>query len=156
MKLARSFFVLFLLAFLAGTQHTLAEGWSLSKLNPFSKTPEKKRERRKVIRPEPYRPSYILGTPTAFQQMDENVKKFFSKTKNFFTFNKKPRPRPNRYHNPKYNPFAQPQEKQSSWWPLFGPKNESSNEPRTVAEFLRGERPSFFGSSTLRHRPRYR
>ena len=139
MKLSRCFIVLILLASLAGTQQALAEGWSLSKLNPFSKKRGKKPASRKVIRPESYRPSYILGTPTAYQQMKNNVEKIVSKTKNFFTFKKKTRPGPNPWHDPKYNPLAQPQEKKSSWWPW--PKKEQYKWPSTPGEFIGLDRP---------------
>ncbi len=154
MKTKRIVWISVLLAAPLGARSAAAEGWSLSKLNPFAKNEEKTKAasvpRETVISSDRgYRYDTVKPEPSTWQKFDTGTKKFFAGTKDALTW-KKPTPKPTKkrlavpwLHDPKDpNDLRGPKGKKKSWFSsLFAPKEP--NHPRSMKEFVGLPRPEF-------------
>jgi hypothetical protein len=127
------------------------DGWSLSKLNPFKKSPAPQRTRASVsdhatrsgtnhmnVPPWTARPASTTrrNEPSTLEKINQGTKDFFGKTKEVLmpwsSSSKKPASR-----------AGSRQPAKTSWFSSWFPEKKKEPEIRTVNDFLSLERPQF-------------
>lgn len=123
------------LLFLSSGRLAVAEGWSLSSLNPFAKQ-ESTVSRTPQLDGRPLRGE--RKKPSAYKRMTSGTKRFLTSTKDTLMFKKsKAAPQPVSGYSGSYQ-FRKPKEEKSFFSSWF---SEEPEQPRTPQEWLSQPRP---------------
>lgn len=137
MKKAVCWMAVCLTALVLAAPAAQAEGWSLSKLNPFAKSSSSSKKKSSSLKPTFKLPKW--KTPAPIKKVNRSTTRMASKTWDTLTFwdNDK---KPANSWGGGAKPYKRKKEEKSSWISnLFTAKDES--KPKTPGEFLSGKRP---------------
>jgi hypothetical protein len=118
-----------------------AEGWSLSKLNPFAKSTSSSKKKKSTAKPSFKLPKW--KTPAPIQKVNQSTTRMAAKTWDTLTFWDNGKKSKNSWGGGA-KPYKRKQVEKESWLDnLFTAKEE---KPKTPNEFLSGKRPEDYSN----------